>query len=302
MLFVSCILISCEKMVVEIDNEQEAGVTNKNVVIRISNVESGWNGATTRALVSIDEVCTRLCFAVYKNGERVKNKNQKVSDSDFGTFSLQLDPGTYQLLALGHSGIADPSTTNPERIQFVNPSASNGTGFTDTFYYYGDFVVDEGGTQISINMVRATSMFRLKTNDGKPSNVKEFQFLYTGGSGTLDATTGFGCVNSQQALLVSVSDTQAGEPLTFEMYTFLHQETGSVTFTVKALGNSGILYTKTFKNIQMKRNCITQYTGDYFTDDNNEIEGEPLDPEVSGSSSGTVYVDPEWDNIYRFTF
>ena len=203
---------------------------------------------------------------------------------------------------MGHSGANTVVTTNPAKLQFTNPGTTNGTGFTDTFYYYGDIVVTNDGAQVNISMKRATSMFRMKTNDSKPANVKKFQFYYTGGSGALDATTGFGCVNSKQTVIVTLDDAQTGQPLTFDMYTFIHQEHGTVTFTVTAFNDvDSVLYTKEFK-AQMKRNCITQYTGNFFTNGNEEEPDVPTEPEPEDPSSDVIYVDSEWADVFEYTF
>lgn len=309
LLFAGCLLASCEKMIIEEEeNGQGTGTANQNVVIRITDMDAGWDGATSRAQVSIAEVCSRLQLAVYQGDSRVKYENQMIGDAGFGMFALRLEEGTYQLLVLGHSGKANVPTTNPEKLQFTNPGASNGTGFSDTFYYYGDMAVSSDGAQVDINMMRATSMFRLKTTDAKPAKVKKFQFYYTGGSGALDATTGMGCVNSKQTVFVTLDDSQTGQPLTFEMYTFLHEESGTVSFTVTALDeNDNVLYTREFK-APMKRNCITQYTGRFFTDDDEEPSNDPVDPPsddvppTENPSSSGIYVDPVWASVMEYTF
>ena len=306
---VGCLLAACEKIPFEAEGGQ--GTTNNsqsNVVIRVVDLDAGWESSSSRSPVKISEVCSRLQFAVYQGATRVKYENQKVGDTEIGTFAPQLAPGIYQLLVLGHSGAANVTTTHPEKLQFTNPGASNGTGFTDTFYYYGEFIVDDDGADMSISMKRATSMFRLKTRDGKPADVKKFQFYYTGGSGALDAKTGYGCVNSKQNVLVVLGDSLTRQPLTFDMYTFLHEESGTVTFTINALDdNDNILYTREI-NAQMKRNCITQYTGRFFTNGDEETPDDPDDPdqpsdeEPPSSAPGTIYVDSEWANIFEYTF
>ena len=288
------LLAACEKMSVG-DEESSIPVSGANVVIKVSDLEAGWTA--TRAPVSIAEVCSRLCFAVYQDGSRVKYENQKAGDAGFGTFAIKLAEGTYQLLAVGHSGAANPATTNPAKIQFSNPGGSNGTGFTDTFYYYGTLEVGSDGARLDISMQRATAMFRLKTKDVKPAEVKKFQFYYEGGSGTLDATTGYGCVNSKQSVFVETGDDLTGHILQFEMYTFPHQETDEVSFTVKAFdANEAILYEKDFTNIKIKRDCITQYSGEFFTD--GDVKTDPETP----SGSNVIMVDPEWSEIFEYTF
>ena len=306
-LLLSAVLLflpSCEKMVTDDDTPQAVETAGTNVVIRVADLEAAWADYSSRSLVDISEVCTRLCFAVYQNEKRVKYMNQKVGDSGFGTYSLQLSEGSYHLLVIGHSGAGNPATTNPAKVQFTNPGTSSGTGFTDTFYFYNDLTVTASGAQLDISMKRATAMFRLKTRDVKPANIKKFQFYYEGGSGVLDATTGLGCVNSKQTVMVETGDELTGQVLAFEMFTFLHQETGEVTFTVKAFDASdNILYEKEFANVKMQRNSITQYTGDFFTKDApTAVPEEPNEPTSSGASAFVVKVDPEWAETFEYTY
>lgn len=303
MLLTCGLLLSCEKVVFDEETTGTEGAQTANVVIRVADVEAGWGNNTSRTLVNVSEVCSRLNFAVYQNGSRVKYKNQAVGDSDFGTFSLELETGSYQLLVLAHSCKANPATTNPAKLQFSNPESSNGTGFTDTFYYYGDLVVDASGTQANISMKRATTMFRLVTSDVKPSSVKKFQFYYEGGSGALNAVTGLGCVDSKQSVFVMLDDAQTGQPLSFDMYTFLHAETGNVSFTVKAFDtNDDIKFEKEFTNVPMQRNCITRYTGSFFDVDDPTPPDDPVTPDPEEPASSVIMVDPEWGNIFDYSY
>ena len=301
-----CLLTSCEKVALDEDITQPTtSEAEQNVVISIAGMDAGWGSDLSRALVSVSEVCTRVNFAVFKDGQRVKYKNQVAGDEGFGTYSLTLEAGNYQILILAHSGKANPTTTNPAKLQFTNPGSSGGTGFTDTFYYYGNLTVGSSGTQLSINMTRATSMFRFVTTDVKPEKVKKLRFQYTGGSGALDATTGFGCVDSRQTVFVETGDELTGKTLQCDMYTFLHAETGAVTFTVKAFDkNEDVIYMREFENVNMQRNCITQYSGKFFvSDDPQTPDPQPETPkEEDTPSSFTVMVDPEWGNVFRYNY
>lgn len=311
-LFYSCVLMlveamlaSCEKVVLDDDKQSTAqdGDQLRTVSIRVQEVNDDWHSGTTRSLVNISEVCTKVCFAFYQDGKRVSNKNQSLGDEEFGSLTLKLGEGSYQVLVLGHSGTANPATTKPEKIQFTNPGASDGTGFTDTFYYYGDLVVGEDDIRLDISMKRATSMFRLVTTDAKPANVKKFHFYYTGGSGALDATTGLGCVKSQQTVIVETDDSQAGQQLQFDLYTFLHAETGEVDFTVKALdANDAIVCEKKFEKVSMKRNCITRYTGAFFTENVPDTPDPTPDPGTDKTSPIVVQVNPEWGDIFDYQY
>ena len=301
-----CLLTSCEKVVLDEDITQPAtSEAEQNVVISIAGMDAGWGSDFPRALVNVSEVCTRVNFAVFKDGQKLKYKNQVAGDEGFGTYSLTLEAGNYQILILAHSGKANPTTTNPAKLQFTNPGSSGGTGFTDTFYYYGNLTVGSSGTQLSINMTRATSMFRFVTTDVKPEKVKKLRFQYTGGSGALDATTGFGCVDSRQTVFVETGDELTGKTLQCDMYTFLHAETGAVTFSVEAYDkNDDRIYEREFENVNMQRNCITQYSGKFFvSDDPQTPDPQPETPkEEDTPSSFTVMVDPEWGNVFRYNY
>lgn len=297
-----CVAVaSCEKPIVEDIAPGQEGQKSQ-VVITIADIESGWASAT-RAQVSVADVCSRVQFAIYQNGTRVEAKNQAAGDDGFGTLTLQLDAGDYQLLVLAHSSKANITTTSPAKLAFTNPGSSNGTGYSDTFYYYGTMSVTDGETRVSIDMKRATSMFRLVTTDVKPAEVKRLQFYYEGGSGALDATTGFGCVKSKQSVFVDLDDSQTGKPLQIDMYTFLHAETGSVDFTVKAFNAADdIVYSHEFSSVSMQRNCITRYTGKFFVSDQPDQPDQPDDPEPDTPSPLVVMVDPDWASTFDYTF
>lgn len=292
-------LNSCEKVV--IDGQSSAdGETAGSVVISVEGVESYINGDDTRSTFPIEQVCTRLCFAVYQGGSRVKYDNQKLGDSDFGSTVMALDPGHYQLLILGHSGNANPSTTKPEQIKFTNLTASGGTGYTDTFYYFGDLEVSASMPEKSYTLERASAMFRLVVNDRKPSAVKRFYFYYTGGSGQLDVTTGYGNANSQQKVYFDLDASTDNKPLQFELYTFPHQGDQKVTFRIQALDADGeTLYSREIK-ASMEPNFITQYSGNFYSDYTPDDPSD--DPEDPVSSSSSIFVDTEWAGVEEFSF
>lgn len=47
-------------------------------------------------------------------------------------------------------------------------------------------------------------MFRLVIKDEIPEQAKKIKFYYTGGSSTLNAKTGYGCVNSKQTEILDL--------------------------------------------------------------------------------------------------
>ena len=228
------------------------------------------------------DACTRLNFAVYdEEGSRVKQVNQTSAEADFGKASFQLAKGTYKVLVVGHSASGNPTMTDPAKVQFTNA-----TGYTDTFYYYQEVTVGDATQNLSVTLHRIVSLCRFVITDDYPQNVSTLRFQYKGGSGAFNAATGFGSVNSTQTLEFSAS---AGKKQ-FDLYTFLHDTTGTIHLTVTAYdANTNILHEKEF-DIPMIQNQISWFSGPYFSDSNAQ------------TLSSTIDVDTDWEGELRFTF
>lgn len=255
------VLSSCEKMV--IDEEESLSNTEKTQKGNVVLCVSGFNIVPfeTRALVDITTYCKRLNFVIYKDGKKIDSRSQTKGDADYGTVTMSLEPDTYKLLVVAHNSNGNPSLSNPESIQFTNK-----LGYYDTFCYYGDIVVTEDAQTHNITMSRAASMLRFIIEDEIPSNVKYITLYYTGGSGVLNAVTGHGGnVNSQQEMLYNVEG--ATSPVTLPVYTFLQEDTGELELTVTALTSDKqtVVAEKSFSNVPMKHNMITEYTGTFFS-------------------------------------
>lgn len=91
---------SCEKLY--LPNEQSKGEdSNGNVTLCVSAFEQmpftqlgkQQSFLQMRASRPIKGLCARLNFAVFQNGEKVKNISQKSDDSGFGTAKIALAPG-----------------------------------------------------------------------------------------------------------------------------------------------------------------------------------------------------------------
>lgn len=298
-------LTSCERIVVnELEQVQDEG-DGVTVTLRVSSLSSyEEQPTTTRTATDVGDVCSRLNFVVYQGGEKVKAVNQSSSDNNFGTVNVKLETGTYELLVLAHSGKQNPTLSNPERIAFGNTD----TGYSDTFYYYGTLEVGEDEGQVhDLKLTRPVSMFRLVITDPKPAKVTSIKIYYQGGSGTFNAVSGYGCVNSKQYMSFDVTEEQS--PITLEAYTFLHYDEEEVTFTVLAYSSDGVEQEREFTSVPMYRNSITQYTGNFF---NSGSGGTPVTPEQpddpsqpgSGVSEGdySIQVETGWSGQYDFTF
>lgn len=303
MLLAVLLLSACEKVAIQAEDGAESeGETN--VRLQVTQVEGMDGTSSTRVLTDVSEVCTRLNFLLYQNGKKVKTVNQKESDATFGLVDVSLDAGTYQLLVLAHSCAANPSSASPDKVQFNNTE----TGYTDTFYYYGDLTVGDEPSVANLALKRAVAMFRLMVNDAKPAGVQRLRIYYTGGSGALNAMTGYGYVKSQQYTMYEWPDG-TGTPTCFDAYTFLHDETGNLNLTVTAYGaDNAVVCERQFKDVSMRRNTITQYSGDFFAnaDDGGETPVTPDSPATDDPTDDVrgikIQVDPEWSGVNEYSF
>ena len=261
MLLVSC-LFSCEKANFSTDEE---GKTEDGKCVTVSfNVSKfeqiDFENTTSSRSTVVGDVCTRISYVIYSGKTKIKVINQEKTDADFGTVSLNLDKdSTYRIVIVAHNGLGVASFSSTDNnITFKDNKV------TDTFYYSQPFKATEG-VSYNVELKRIVAMFRLKITDNMPGDVKTMQFKYTGGSSTLDAEKGLGCVNSRQTENREVTSSMTGHSATFDVYTFPHDATGELKITVTALdANSKSLYEREFDAVPVKTNQITQYSGNFF--------------------------------------
>ena len=299
------LLTSCEKPIID---EAVGGEPDANVIIRVSSLEQmpftrsvcGDAIATkTRAAQPVTALCTRLNFAIYQNGEKVKTVAQKQGDASFGSVALNLSEGTYQLVIIAHSSNGTATMTSEEKVTFPDNRV------TDTFYYYGPLTVTAETETHDLALTRAVAMFRLVLTDDDLSDVAQMKFYYTGGSSTFSPATGYGSVNSRQTVTLDVPATPNGSdysgadgiPSTatvLEVYTFPHAETGELKMTVTALAANGqTLAERTFERVPVTRNQITQYTGSFFGSGGSGQQSE---------GTFRLTADPDWSSVNGYTF
>lgn len=293
LLFSLLLFTSCEKAYSEDDDSQDptSGDTRIDVSFRVANydivpfsVPTRQAQSPARATQSLSGVCTRISFAVFDaSGNKVTSKNQTKSDSQFGTFSLSVAAGTYQLVVVAHSSTEGNATiSSPSEIKFANNK------LTDTFYHYQTFEVKENASY-DITLQRAVAMFRLNITDATPADVSQMKFYYTGGSSTLDATTGAGCVNSKQTELRTVATAAHAGQSTYEVYTFPHADGKKLSMKVTALSSSGTtIQEQQFDNVPVEANKITECTTSFFS-------GSATD-----ACALTFNADTEWEGTLNY--
>ena len=237
-------LTACEKPLLteETDTEEQEAKNLFHLSFRIAQFEHiPFNQAIDMSRATdVKQVCTRISLALFKDGVKVKSIHQDTKDAHFGKIDVTLPAGTYQVIAIAHSGSGSATITSPEEISFPKNK------MTDTFYYCQEVTVG-GNASYQLEMKRAVAMFRLVTTDAIPTAVKTMKFYYTGGSSTFNAVTGVGAKNSRQTEERTVTDAQHTGSGQFDVYTFPHTPSDVLKITVSALNASGdVIAERTF--------------------------------------------------------
>ncbi len=241
----------------------------------------------TKGVASPVGICSKIHYAVYSYKDSVltkKQENQDLGSEGFGSAIFNLEEGNYKIVVIAHNGDGNPTMTDPTRISFNN---RNSLKVTDTFLYSADVDITRETHVLELELKRAVAMFQLKLDDSSlPENVSLLRFEYTGGSSTIDGTTGLGCVNSKQ------SETFECLPgvMEYGIYTFVRRDSDALKIKVSAMDSLGVIIKeREFQNVPITCNYITRYTGKLFANENL-------------ASAFSVTMDGEWAGTRDFTF
>ena len=265
------LFVSCEKAVFETDAS-----------CRLTFVTVGSGGSVMPAAESF----SRLNYMVYDaDGFRVfdKVRSQSVGVDSFGVVDLSLQPGTYHILAVGHSSAASATISGPQDVRFT---ATDGQKLTDTWSYLGTI---NGTTSPTLLMQRVSAMFRLVITDSVPAEVRRLRFDYKGGSANFNPLTLQGITKSTQSEIRRIADNG-----TYNVYTFPYMaEECQLQMTVSALDAlDNVIHERQFLNVPMRRNYVTTFRGDFFT----------ADGDIDASVTSMGFAVGEWNIMYDFKF
>ena len=267
---------------------EEPETSDANVIIHTSIYQQvPFNMPVTRATQDISELCTRIGFAIFKNGEKLKAVNQTPTTAGFGTAAFELSEGEYKIVIIAHNCDGTATISSEDKITFPNNVVS------DTFYYYGTFTVGDGTTELDLELQRAVAMVRISITDPMPDDIRQMKFYYTGGSSTFSAATGYGCVNSKQTVKIDVTPDMVGKPTTWEIYTLPHADDGKLDLTISAMDASGnAVYERQLAAVPVTVGLITTYSGTLFSADPSTVEGKQFHLTANG----------EWGEGYNGKF
>ena len=278
-------LAACEKPIME-DDIKSGHESDANVVLRITAYDQE---AATRSAEALTDQCSRLSVAIFRqDGTKVKNVNQTSSDGSFGTVAVSLAEGTYKVVAVAHNSTEGNATiSSTEKVTFANNK------MTDTFACCASLsVLDGSAVEKELLLQRVVAMVRLTVTGTIPDEVARLKFYYTGGSSTLNPSTGYGCVQSKQTEYRSV--VVDGSPVNiFEIYTAPHELNDVLKLVITAQDSDNqTLNEWTMEDISVTRNNITTWSGALF--------------DGGGTGGGTggigITLDTEWDGTISYTW
>lgn len=280
-------MAACEKPIIGDAYDVDEG--DANVVLRFAPYQQQ---GFTRAVAALTDQCSRLSVAVFDEDDAKVGsvKNQKVGDSGFGTVSLSLQEGVYTIVAVAHNGEGNATITSPTKVTF--PSNK----MTDTFCYCGELEVTGDMISQELQMQRVVAMMRLTLTDEQlPANVARLKFYYTGGSSTLNPSTGYGCVQSKQTEYRSVVGGEAVK--VYEIYTAPHELNDVLKLVITAQDSDNqTLNEWTMENIPVTRNKITTWEGSLFDGSGTGGGGATSEGGVS------LTLDTQWDGTISYTW
>ena len=277
LIIATLLFAACEKYVAEEGTQSESKVVDGNLVVKAECVvtRAGETEEGQEALPLKDRF-TRMTMVLYQDDVRVDYVNQVNTDQGFGTMSVDLDPGTYQLVVLAYSGQRSPTTTNCHKISFSAP-------LSDVFSFYGDIVVSTEASKITVQLTRAVAKIQLNITDVIPNEVAFFNYIYKGASISFNPATQTGIASSTRR---NVDIEKVDGVKTFELYTFVSSDDQTVDWDFAGYSEEKeVLGSKKFSSIPVALRNVTK------------IDSPVFDGVIEGPTDITFTFDDTWDGV-----
>ena len=242
-------------------------------------------GIPTRSDGDVVSAATRLSFAVFSaDGELVEDVIHQLSSNDgFGTVEMELYPGTYQLVAVAHSGTTDAVITSPSSVTLP------GITYTDTFAKVQSLTVESNtDCDLSMTLSRLTSAFILQLADTPPAHVKEIEVVVNalGAEPTaleINPNTGVATKHLKQTCTIPVADLSEEVPV----YFIGAAKSSKVTVIANDYDEEGNeVISHTLNTVPLEANRKTIATGTFF----------------QSQGAGTFTIDTAWGDDWEVDY
>ena len=242
----------------------------------------------TRAMDAYFSKLNIQVFDAVGNKVLSQMKTQTKDDDDFGHVTLNLNAGTYRVVAVGHSSKNSATIKSPDAVQFT---ASNGEKLTDTFCCCQQIVVDDDQEAFTLDMYRVGAMVQFCFTDDEselPVNFAHVRIDYTGGSANFSPMTLQGITRSTQSELRTTNGIHI-----YQVFTFPYMsDTGTLKMTVTALDVDGTtIRTRQFDDVVVTRNRITTFSGKFFTEGDGQFSQSDFSFVVHADWDGETHID-----------
>lgn len=265
--FLAIVLItvnSCQKMTITDDDEDVEELEESGMLyVSCSFSQTLTDIDQTRATnVPLYEIATRVTYALMQNGVVVKQEEQiNGGGNSFGSISMNLSPGTYQLVIFAHSG------TQPVVLSSDGSVTIPGNKPTDCFSYSTQVVVNKGKrTSATCKLTRAVCQLTLLSKDVVPQDVQDVSINTQGISLQYNLFKQIGVGSTSYRVQPDLKDClTADRHFQFSRFFFLPSIESSLQMQI-SFGNDGFtMYSRTLEGIKAVVNSHTNITSQLFS-------------------------------------
>lgn len=252
LLLVACLFVSCSNDIQEL---QENGLKKLNFTVL--NYEQVMLDDVTRAAT-----LPHLVMAVYdEDGAVVKKIAQEGTEKSFGTFSVELPFGTYNVVFVGYDKDYELDFSDPEAVAFA------GNEVPHVFCASMELEVEKNTSSVNpVTLARCVSRFELVIQDALPTTLGNFTVTIEKGGESFNALTGL-CKKANGRVKTFNLAPYAGnrESTTIGIYCFLESESVTTNIKAQAFDISDVLIKEqNFTDVPLKINQLTRYKGSFF--------------------------------------
>lgn len=207
-----------------------------------------------------------LTLAFYNGSTEVLKQTQVKSDhttyETFGAFTCNLQAGTYTMVVIGRSTVANDvfSLTSPTVAAYSSEYARETYCATQSVT-----VTTTAALNLSVTLERIVTLLAIYSTDNRPSNATQIRTIWSAGGKGFNPTTGYATVNTGFTVVAHPS-TNVGATIAIGSFAFLTEDEQSINITIEVLDdNDNVLFRKSLSNVPFRRNRQTTLSGALFS-------------------------------------
>lgn len=280
MAFVLTAMTSCQKMTIadddEVEEQEESGMLYVSCTFSQTLTDIDQTRATN---VPLYEIARRVTYALVQDGVVVKQEEQvNGGGNSFGSLSMNLSPGTYQLVIFAHSG------TQPVILSSDAWVTIPGNTPTDCFSYSTQVVVNKGKrTSVTCKLTRAVCQLTLLSKDIVPQDVSEVTINIQGICLQYNLFNQIGVGTTSYRVQPDLKDClTADRHFQFSRFFFLPSIESSLQMQI-SFGNDGFtMYSRTLEGIKAVVNSRTNISSQLFSTSGADVSSLTADTDWGG--------------------